>query len=64
MRKLILLLSLFLLAGCSSAGPFVTNISSDGHNGLVIEKCDVKYNIFLGVISNGDCRTTNIKVKD
>ncbi|MDQ9451136.1 hypothetical protein RF145_08040, partial [Escherichia coli] len=46
MKKVILslvFLSSVILAGCSSqAGPFVTNISSDGRGGLVVEKCMVR----------------------
>lgn len=61
MKKLILFV---LLTGCSSAGPFVTSISSDGNNGLIIEKCDVKFDGFLGVISNENCRTTNVRLRD
>jgi type IV secretion system protein VirB7 len=34
-----------LLAGCTTAGPYVTNISSDGANGLNIEKCKVELNV-------------------
>jgi hypothetical protein len=44
------------LSGCSSAGPFVTNIYGDGAGGLVVEKCEVKYNGFTGTIYN-DPRT-------
>lgn len=49
-----------LLSGCSTAGPFVTNISSDGAGGLTIEKCMVHLNAFMGVVSNSDCLNTSI----
>jgi len=54
-----------LLAGCvSTAGPFVTNISSDGHGGLVVEKCMVSFNEFTSTVSNGDCTSTTIVLRD
>ena len=52
------------VAGCSTAGPFVTNISSDGNGGLVIEKTYVQYNGFTGTVSNKDQSSTNIKLRD
>jgi type IV secretion system protein VirB7 len=39
----ILLLLIPLLAGCSSAGPFITNVSSDGQGNLIIEKSMVRF---------------------
>jgi len=37
------LLLIPLLAGCSTAGPFVTNVSSDGQGNLIIEKSMVSF---------------------
>jgi type IV secretion system protein VirB7 len=54
--------AVLLLAGCTTAGPYVTNISSDGANGLTIEKCKVELNAFLGVISTGDCSNSALKL--
>ena len=51
-----------LLAGCTSAGPYVTNISSDGANGLNIERCKVELNAFLGVVSTGDCSSSSLRL--
>lgn len=48
-----------LIGGCTSAGPFVTNISSDGRGNLVIEKNTVHHNNFTGTISLGDHPTTH-----
>ncbi len=47
---------------CSTAGPFVTNVSSDGDGNLNIEKCTVQFNGFTGVISNKDCTNSKVKV--
>ncbi len=62
MKKLIFLFIASTLAACTTAGPYVTNISSDGNNGLNIEKCKVELNAFLGVVNTGDCITNNIKL--
>jgi len=50
------------LAGCTTAGPYVTNISSDGNNGLNIEKCGVKLNAFMGTVSTVDCTSQHVKL--
>ena len=59
---LVLLMGSVMLVGCSTAGPFVTNISSDGRGNLIIEKTKVEYNAFTGTVSNEDTTTTTIKV--
>ncbi len=51
-----------LLAACTTAGPYVTNISSDGANGLNIEKCKVELNAFLGVVNTGECSNSSIRL--
>jgi type IV secretion system protein VirB7 len=55
--------SLLLLQGCTTAGPFVTSISSDGRGGILIEKCHVHMNAFMGTISNADCVSQQINVQ-
>jgi hypothetical protein len=51
-----------VLSGCTTAGPYVTNISSDGRNGLNIEKCAVKLNAFMGTVSTTECTTQNLQL--
>lgn len=51
-----------ILAGCTTAGPYVTNISSDGRNGLNIEKCQVHFNAWMGTVSTGDCTSQRIQL--
>lgn len=51
-----------MLTACTTAGPFVTNVSSDGRGGLTIEKCAVKMNAFMGTVSNDQCSSQNIKL--
>ena len=67
MKKLVILTiiagyAIFTVMGCSTAGPFVTNISSDGRGNLIIEKNTVRMNGFTGNISSGRPSTTTIKV--
>jgi type IV secretion system protein VirB7 len=63
MTRLFSALCLAALCSCSSAGPYVTNISSDGDNGIVVEKCSVHMNAFMGTVSNENCTTANIKLR-
>ena len=51
-RMLIVVILATIIAGCTTAGPFVTNISSDGNGNLIVEKTYVKMNAFMGTISN------------
>lgn len=53
-----------LLTGCTTAGPFVTSISSDGRGNLIVEKSMVQYNAFMGTVSNDSTTTTTIKLID
>ena len=52
----------FLTLGCSAAGPFVTNISSDGAGGLLVEKCMVRHSQFTNSVSNDSCTTHRIAI--
>jgi len=63
MKSAFALVALVLvLAGCSTAGPYITSISSDGRNGLNIEKCSVQMNAFMGTVSNINCTTQNLQL--
>ena len=50
------------LTACTTAGPFVTNISSDGRGGLNIEKCGVKMNAFTAMVSTSECTSQQIQL--
>ena len=58
MKKVLLticLVGLFVsVQGCTNAGPFVTDISSDGDGKLIITKNTVVLDPFLGVIRDGN----------
>jgi type IV secretion system protein VirB7 len=63
MKKLVASIVMVLsVSACSSAGPYVTNISSDGNNGINIEKCKVHFNSFTGNVSTGECTSQSIKL--
>jgi len=62
--KSVLIMSVLMGVGCATtAGPFVTNISSDGAAGLIIEKCMTKYGPWMATVSNASCTSTRIKVR-
>lgn len=48
------------LTGCSTAGPFVTSISSDGKGDLVVEKNTIHINGFTGMVSMGENPTIQV----
>jgi hypothetical protein len=62
MKLISLVFFTVLITGCTSAGPYVTSISSDGANGLNIEKCKVELNAFLGVVSTGECLNSSLRL--
>ena len=56
--------AVLMVAGCvSTAGPFVTNISSDGQGGLVVEKAMVEYNQWTERITTKNHTTIYIPAK-
>lgn len=55
---------LLSLAACSAAGPFVTDIKSDGKGKLFISKSKVMHNAWTGTISNVDPLTEVIDIAD
>lgn len=50
------------LAGCSSVGPVVTDVTKSGENTLTIEKCYVTVSL-VGYSSVEDCRKSSFKVQ-
>lgn len=56
------ILILVMLSGCTTAGPFVTNISSDGRGGLNIEKSRVKLNFWTNGLETCDTTNSNIQL--
>ncbi|KZZ44121.1 hypothetical protein A3759_12150 [Thalassolituus sp. HI0120] len=50
------------LAGCTTAGPFITNIDRQ-NNDLIIDKCYVHVNGFWGTVSKTDCSQESLDLK-
>ena len=49
------------VAGCTTeAGPFVTNISSDGKGNILVQKNTVLVNGFTGTVSSGQNPTQEV----
>lgn len=60
-RPIVLLVMLiWSAAGCTQTGPFITSVSSSEPNKLLIEKCHVHMNAFMGTVSNDACTTHEI----
>lgn len=59
-KTLLIYVSLLFLSACTYAGPFVTNISLS-QNEIIVEKCLIKHDIFMGTISTHDCSTHMLK---
>ena len=56
----IMTIAIGALTGCSTAGPFVTSVSSDGKGDLVVEKNTIHINGFTGMVSMGENPTTQV----
>ena len=59
-RRGLFVLACLFATGCTQAGPFVTNVSSTGPNKLLIEKCHVHMNAFMGTVSNDACTSHEV----
>ena len=60
MKYIIIVLMGMSLGACTQAGPFVTNISRTKNGDIVVEKCQVQLNAFMGVISTENCTNQTI----
>ena len=60
MQRLAIILSFSALSACSFAGPYVTNISPAGDQGILVEKCKVQLNPMSNKVSTGDCNTSYV----
>ena len=61
--RIALILALLTVVGCSTAGPFVTSVSSNWRGGIVVEKCSITLNQFTSTISNKDCHQSQIQLR-
>ena len=60
MNRILAVAILLGMTGCSFAGPYVTNISPAGDQGLLVEKCKVQYNMVTSNISTESCNTSYV----
>ena len=61
-RSVINILLIGFLTACTTAGPYVTSISSDGNDGLNVEKCMVQMNAHMSTVSTVSCTSSHIKL--
>ena len=62
MLRILIAMGVCGLSGCTMAGPYVSNISSDGRGKLIIEKCMVEANALMGTVSNKNCTTSEMVI--
>jgi len=62
MKKLTTALIAIALTGCSTAGPYVTNVTPAGTTGLIVEKCVTEFNSMTSQISSKNCSQTYVPV--
>ena len=62
MRRYLIVGAALTLAGCTSSGPFVTSISSDGQGGLNVISCMSTYDAATGTQGNGQCSNSHVQV--
>lgn len=48
------------ISACTTSGPYVTNITSDGENGLNIQKCGIRFNGLTGALSTTNCTNEHV----
>ena len=48
------------MIGCSVTQPSVTNISPAGEQGILVEKCKVKFNSLTAKVSTEECNTSYV----
>jgi hypothetical protein len=63
MKHLMAVFALATMTACASAGPVVSNVAYDAGGKLVIEKCKVKSNFFLGTMELTECNTHDLQIQ-
>jgi type IV secretion system protein VirB7 len=61
---ILMIAAISLLFGSSTAGTYVTNISSAGNVELAMESCAIELNPFLGTLIKGECAIQNSKLRN
>ena len=60
MNRILAVLILLVMAGCSVTQPYVTNISPAGEQGILVEKCKVQFNSITAKVSTEECNTSYV----
>ena len=60
MNRILAVAILLGMTGYSFAGPYVTNISPAGKNGILVEKCKIQMNQLTTQISDSSCPTSYV----
>ena len=60
MNRILAVLILLVMAGCSLTRPYVTNISPAGEQGILVEKCKAQFNSLTAKVSTEECNTSYV----
>ena len=60
MNRILAVAIVFGMIGCSVTRPYVTNISPEGDQGILVEKCKVQYNPYTAKVSTEQCNTSYV----
>ena len=60
MNRILAVLILLGITGCSYTQPYVTNILPAGKNGILVEKCKVQFNSLTAKVSTEQCNTSYV----
>ena len=60
MNRILAVVILLGMVGCSYTQPYVTNISPAGKNGILVEKCKIQMNQMTSQISDSSCNTSYV----
>jgi len=60
MNRILAVVILLGIAGCSYTQPYVTNISPAGKNGILVERCKIQMNQLTTALSDTSCHTSYV----
>ena len=60
MNRILAVAILVGMTGCSYTQPYVTNISPEGKNGILVEKYKIQMNQLTTQISDSSCNTSYV----
>ena len=60
MNRILAVVVLVGVTGCSYTQPYISNISPAGKNGILVEKCKIQMNQLTAQISDANCHTSYV----